>query len=180
MTAADLALTTSTSEGIAQVIGGLELGRGDEIVTSDEEHPGLLGALAAARELKGVSIRPVALAQVADAVGPRTRLVACSHVGWMSGSLAPAELAEVDVPVLLDGAQGVGAIPVDVRGARLRRIRRRRAEVAVRPGRHGHAVRERRPCASGCRSHGAAIRTWPTRTRGWRRNCTRTPGALTR
>lgn len=110
----DLALTTSTSEGIAQVVGGLELGRGDEIVTSDEEHPGLLGALSAARELKGTTVRAVALADVADAVGPRTRLVACSHVGWMSGSLAPRELAEVDVPVLLDGAQGVGAIPVDV------------------------------------------------------------------
>ncbi len=110
----DLALTTSTSEGLAQVIGGLELGPEDEIVTSDEEHPGLLGALSAARELKGVSIKAVAFERVADAVGPRTRLVACSHVGWMSGSLAPRELAEVDVPVLLDGAQGVGAVPVDV------------------------------------------------------------------
>jgi selenocysteine lyase/cysteine desulfurase len=111
---ADLALTTSTSEGIAQVIGGLELGPGDEIVTSDEEHPGLLGALVAARELQAATVRPVPLPEVADAVGPRTRLVACSHVGWMSGSLAPQELAEVDVPVLLDGAQGVGAVPVDV------------------------------------------------------------------
>jgi selenocysteine lyase/cysteine desulfurase len=111
---ADLALTTSTSEGIAQVIGGLELDPGDEIVTSDEEHPGLLGALIAARELKGVSIEVVPFARVADAVGPRTRLVACSHVGWMSGSFAPSELAEIDVPVLLDGAQGVGAVPVDV------------------------------------------------------------------
>jgi selenocysteine lyase/cysteine desulfurase len=112
--ATDLALTTSTSEGIAQVLGGLGLSRGDEIVTSDEEHPGLLGALVAARELKGVTVRPVALARVADAVGPKTRLIACSHVGWMSGSLAPTELAEVDVTVLLDGAQGVGAVPVDV------------------------------------------------------------------
>ena len=111
---ADLALTTSTSEGLAQVIGGLELGRGDEIVTSDEEHPGLQGALSAARELRGVSIRTVPFAEVANAVGPRTRLVACSHVGWISGSLAPAELAEVEVPVLLDGAQGVGAVPCDV------------------------------------------------------------------
>jgi L-cysteine/cystine lyase len=110
----DLALTTSTSEGIAQVIGGLKLGPGDEIVTSDEEHPGLLGALAAARELTGVSIRTVAFAEVANAVSPKTRLIACSHVGWMSGSLAPQELAAVDVPVLLDGAQGVGAVPVDV------------------------------------------------------------------
>jgi selenocysteine lyase/cysteine desulfurase len=111
---ADLALTTSTSEGIAQVIGGLELSAGDEIVTSDEEHPGLLGALVAARECKGVTVRPVALAQVAEAVGPKTRLVACSHIGWMSGSLAPRELADVEVPVVLDGAQGVGAVPVDV------------------------------------------------------------------
>ena len=111
---ADLALTTSTSEGLAQVIGGLELSRGDEIVTSDEEHPGLQGALVAARDLKGVSIKAVPFAEVANAVGPSTRLVACSHVGWISGSLAPRELAEVDVPVLLDGAQGVGAIPVDV------------------------------------------------------------------
>jgi len=110
----DLALTTSTSEGLAQVIGGLELGRGDEIVTSDEEHPGLQGSLVAARELRGVTIKTVPFAEVASAVGPRTRLVACSHVGWMSGSLAPTELAEVEVPVLLDGAQGVGAIPVDV------------------------------------------------------------------
>ena len=100
---------------MAQTIAGLALSAGDEIVTSDEEHPGLLGALGAARELRGVSIREVPLSEVADAVGPRTRLVACSHVGWMSGLLAPAELAQVDVPVLLDGAQGVGAVPVDVR-----------------------------------------------------------------
>jgi L-cysteine/cystine lyase len=110
----DLALTTSTTEGMAQTIGGLQLAAGDEIVTSDEEHPGLLGALSAARELRGVEVREVPLREVAEAIGPRTRLVACSHVGWMSGRLAPAELAQVDVPVLLDGAQGVGAIEVDV------------------------------------------------------------------
>ncbi|HEV7527720.1 MAG TPA: aminotransferase class V-fold PLP-dependent enzyme [Solirubrobacteraceae bacterium] len=111
---ADIALTTCTSDGMAQTIAGLALGEGDEIVTSDEEHPGLLGALGAARELRGVSIREVPLRDVAAAVGPSTRLVACSHVGWMSGLLAPVELSQVDVPVLLDGAQGIGAIPVDV------------------------------------------------------------------
>jgi L-cysteine/cystine lyase len=111
---ADVALTTCTSEGMAQVVGGLDLGPGEEIVTSDEEHPGLLGALSAARELRGVSVREAPLAELANAVGPNTRLVACSHVGWVSGSFAPGELAELDVPVLLDGAQGVGAVPVDV------------------------------------------------------------------
>jgi selenocysteine lyase/cysteine desulfurase len=112
--AAQVALTTSTSEGLAVVIEGLALGRDDEILTSDEEHPGLLGPLAAARERLGVVIRMAPLGDICSAVGPSTRLVACSHVSWISGSLAPDELAQLDVPVLLDGAQGVGAVPCDV------------------------------------------------------------------
>jgi selenocysteine lyase/cysteine desulfurase len=112
---ADVALTTSTTEGIAIVVTGLDLRPGDEVVTSEEEHPGLLGALQAARDLRGVTIRPVPFAAVADEVGPRTRLVACSHVSWLTGARAPAALSALDVPVLLDGAQGVGAVPTDVR-----------------------------------------------------------------
>jgi L-cysteine/cystine lyase len=111
---ADVALTSCTSEGLAHTVAGLPLQAGDEILTSDEEHPGLLGALGAARELRGASIREVPLARIATEVGPRTRLVACTHVGWISGSIAPPELADVEVPVVLDGAQGVGAIEVDV------------------------------------------------------------------
>jgi selenocysteine lyase/cysteine desulfurase len=113
--AEDIALTTCTSEGLALVIDGLQLGAGDEILTSDEEHPGLLGALTAARDLHGVTIRLAPWSDIAAAVGPRTRLVACSHVSWMTGRLAPAALSELDVPLLLDGAQGVGAVPTDVR-----------------------------------------------------------------
>src|SRR3954462_1331858 len=112
--AEDVALTTSTSEGMGRVLAGLELGRGDEILSSDEEHPGLYGPLAAARERFGVRVRALPLADLPDAIGPETKLVACSHVGWVSGSVAPAALAGVDVPVLLDGAQGAGAVAVDV------------------------------------------------------------------
>lgn len=111
--AADVSLTTSTTEGMTRVLAGIGLRPGDEAITSTDEHPGLLGPLAALRR-RGVEVRAVPLADVADAVGPRTRLVACSHVGWMTGETAPAALAEVDVPVLLDGAQGAGAVPVDV------------------------------------------------------------------
>jgi L-cysteine/cystine lyase len=54
--------------------------------------------------------------RVAEAVGLATKLVACSHVSWVGGAVAPAELRDVAraVPVLLDGAQGAGAIDVDV------------------------------------------------------------------
>jgi selenocysteine lyase/cysteine desulfurase len=113
--AEDIALTTCTSEGLTLVIDGLQLGPGDEILTSDEEHPGLLGALSAAQQLRGVRVREAPWSELAAAAGPRTRLVACSHVSWMTGCLASTALAQLDVPVLLDGAQGVGAVPTDIR-----------------------------------------------------------------
>jgi L-cysteine/cystine lyase len=112
----DLAITTSTSEGLAQVIAGIELSRGQEILTSDEEHPGLLGTLGGARDTRGVTVRVVPFAELANEVGSNTALVACSHVSWITGATAPAELAQVDVPVVFDGAQGLGAVPIDVSG----------------------------------------------------------------
>ena len=111
---ADVALTTCTSDGVVRVLAGLELGPGDEVLTAPDEHPGLLGPLTTLRARRGVDVRAVAFADLADAVGPRTRLVACSHVSWITGAVRPEGLAAVDVPVLLDGAQGVGAVGVDV------------------------------------------------------------------
>jgi selenocysteine lyase/cysteine desulfurase len=109
----DVALRSSTSDGLAAMIAGLELAPGDEIVTSDSEHPGLVGPLVVARA-RGVKVKAVPLQDVADAVTDATKLVACSHVSWVTGEVAPAALAELDVPVILDGAQSAGAIPLDM------------------------------------------------------------------
>jgi L-cysteine/cystine lyase len=115
----DVALTAGTSDGCGHVIAGLGLGPGDEVVTADDEHPGVTGPLIAAREQRGVRVRAVPLAEIPEAIGENTKLVACSHVSWHSGAVAPvAEIVSAararDVPVLLDGAQGVGAIATDV------------------------------------------------------------------
>lgn len=116
----DVALTGGTSDGCAHVIASLGLGPGDEVVTADDEHPGVTGPLIAARQQRGVRVTAVPLARIPDAIGDTTKLVACSHVSWHSGALAPvAEIVAAarrhGTPVLLDGAQGVGAIGVDVR-----------------------------------------------------------------
>ena len=108
----ELALTTCTTEGIATVVAGF--GRGDTIVTSDEEHPGVYGPLAQARR-RGAEVAVTELHRLADAVDASTTAVVCSHVSWVTGALAPAELAEVGTPVIYDAAQAVGAIPVDVK-----------------------------------------------------------------
>jgi L-cysteine/cystine lyase len=108
----EVSLTTGTSMGIATVAA--TFGRDDTIVTSDEEHPGVYGPLAEARR-RGAEVVAVPFDLLADAVDVSTTAVVCSHVSWITGCIAPAALASVGVPVVYDGAQGVGAVPVDVK-----------------------------------------------------------------
>lgn len=119
-----VALTSSTTSGCQIVLSGLELGPDDEIVTTDEEHFGLLGPLHASGarvRLAGTRDRPPAeaLEAILAEVTPRTRLVAVSHVSWLTGNVLPVDAvkAETGLPVLVDGAQSVGAIPVTMGAA---------------------------------------------------------------
>ncbi|HEV2723593.1 MAG TPA: aminotransferase class V-fold PLP-dependent enzyme [Thermoleophilaceae bacterium] len=114
--ASELALTGATTDGVNAVLGGLDLQRGDEVLTSDEEHPGVLAPLGLERRRRGIEVRVAPFAELAGQVGPRTRLVVCSHVSWLSGRVADtAALAACEPPLLLDGAQGLGAVTTDVR-----------------------------------------------------------------
>jgi len=115
--ASEVALTGSTTDGVNSVLSGLDLGPRDEVLTSDEEHPGLLVPLALGARRRGFTVREAPFAELAAAVGPDTTLVACSHVSWVTGRLVDAEaLAAAGAPVLLDGAQGLGAVHTDIAG----------------------------------------------------------------
>jgi L-cysteine/cystine lyase len=115
-----LALTTSTTDGCNIVLTGLGIAAGDEVVTTDSEHPGLFGGLVASgadlriarvRERPAAEALPCLEAEITE----RTRLLAISHVSWLTGACLPVrELAGRGIPLLVDGAQGAGAIPVDV------------------------------------------------------------------
>jgi L-cysteine/cystine lyase len=115
-----VALTTSTTEGCNIVLSGLQLEAGDEIVTTDSEHFGLLGPL----QVSGATLRVAHVGDrppqehfdlIGEQVSDHTRLIALSHVTWTTGAVLPVrELKEeTGLPVLVDGAQSVGAIPVD-------------------------------------------------------------------
>ena len=114
-----VALTSSTTDGCNIVLSGLELGPDDEVVTTDSEHPGLLLPLhvsGARVRVAEVAARPTAdaLGTILSCITPRTRLLALSHVLWTTGQVMPVhELKrESGLPVLVDGAQSVGAIAV--------------------------------------------------------------------
>ena len=111
-----VALTTSTTDACNIVLGGLGLGPDDEIVTTTDEHFGLLGALATSGA-RTVVVAPDPAA-IRAAITPRTRLLALCQVIWTTGRVLPVrELRrETGIPVLVDGAQSVGAIPVSAAG----------------------------------------------------------------
>jgi len=116
-----LALTSSTTDGCNIVLAGFDLRPGDEVVTTSSEHPGLLAPLhASGADVRVADVTGVAATDVGDAilsqVTPRTRLLALSHVLWTVGHIVPVhELKRATgLPMLVDGAQSVGAIPVDV------------------------------------------------------------------
>jgi len=98
------------------VIAGLGLGPDDEVVTTTDEHFGLLGPLHASGAR--VVLVPPDPDAVLAAVTSRTRLLALSEVTWTDGVRFPLrELRERSgIPVLADCAQSVGAVPVEARG----------------------------------------------------------------
>jgi len=115
-----VALTQSTTAGCNIVLAGLGLRAGDEVVTTDGEHFGLLGPLhASPAEVRVARIRDrppeEALDTILAEVTPRTRLLALSHVSFVTGNVLPIEELQeaTGLPMLVDGAQSAGAIPVE-------------------------------------------------------------------
>ena len=116
----EIALTHATTDGCNTVLWGLTFEPGDEIVTSTDEHPGLTAPLEELARVRGVLVRAVPHEKIAESISANTKLVAISHVLWTDGAIldvaAIAKQARaVGALVLVDGAQSVGAIPVDPR-----------------------------------------------------------------
>ena len=111
-----VALTASTTDGCNIVLAGLDLREGDEVITTTDEHFGLLGPLHMSRAK--VVVADPDPDRIAAAITPRTRLIAISHVLWTTGAVLPVhELrASTDLPILVDGAQSVGVMPVAATG----------------------------------------------------------------
>ena len=123
----DVALTRNTTEGISTVGLGLGLGAGDEVITSDQEHPGGSGVwqFLETRGVRRITV-PVPLPpapwesfleKLSAAFTPKTKVLALPHVTFATGHLLPLREAAAlarqrGVPLCVDGAHPPGMLPV--------------------------------------------------------------------
>jgi selenocysteine lyase/cysteine desulfurase len=124
----EIVLGENATVGINIVANGIDWRPGDNVILSTHEHPGNRIPWYNLARLHGVELRFLAigsdrsrmLEELRGLIDDRTRVVSVSHVSRRTGIRLPArEIAalahEGDVPVLFDGAQSFGGIPIDVR-----------------------------------------------------------------
>lgn len=126
----EIVFTRGTTESInlvASSFGRRYLGKGDEVIVSGMEHHSDIVPWQLACELAGARLRVIPFSDegVLDIVAyqnlfnEHTRIVACNHVSNTLGTINPIrELTQIahahNVPILIDGAQAVAHIAVDV------------------------------------------------------------------
>ncbi len=125
----ELTLTENTTAGCNIALWGLTWRSGDHVLLTDCEHQGIQGIVnelvhrfdltqstcPVMATLNGGD--PIAL--IRNALTPRTRLLVISHILWTTGQVLPLrEIVQLchdrGVQVLVDGAQSVGVLPLDL------------------------------------------------------------------
>ncbi len=126
----EIIINSGTTEGINMVAYGWAMPRfepGDEIVLSIMEHHANIVPWHFLRERQGAVIKWIDVdangdldpQKVIDAIGPRTKLVAVTHMSNVLGTVVDVKAITAGahakgVPVLVDGSQSAVHMPVDV------------------------------------------------------------------
>ncbi len=126
-----LAFTHNCTESMNIIANGLELAAGDEVLTTDQEHPGGSSCWKMRAARYGITVRPVEIPvtpkspeELADrligAIGPKTRVLSFSGITSPTGLIFPVRLIcqaarEKGVMTVVDGAHMDGQVPVNLR-----------------------------------------------------------------
>ncbi len=126
----EIVLNSGTTEGINMVAYGWAMPRfeaGDEIILSVMEHHANIVPWHFLRERQGVVLKWIDVdatgaldpQKVIDAIGPRTKLVALTHMSNVLGTVVDIKTITAaahakGVPVLADGSQAAVHMPVDM------------------------------------------------------------------
>jgi len=131
----EVALTRNTTEGMNAIATGLGLKKGDEVLTTNHEHPGGFICWEYIAKHVGIKIKTInmpapirdtarILQLVKENISPRTRVCSFSHVCTITGLKMPmAKISEITHPrnifLICDGAQSPGMLNVDVKALKV-------------------------------------------------------------
>ncbi len=129
-TADEVQFTRGAGEALGIVANGLDLANGDEVITTNREHPAALAPWLTLARRRGVVVKQIelpaplagpeqALGLFAGAVTERTRVFAFSHVQYADGAVMPVQdLAQFarqrGIFTVVDGAQAPGMLDLNV------------------------------------------------------------------
>lgn len=129
--AAEIAMTDNVTNGMSYIANGLTLQPGDEILTTNQEHSGGQSGFLLKEKRYGTVFKTVPVPKPAKnsqevydvilkAFTPKTKVLMVSHMISGSGAILPvkelcAEARKRGIFTLLDGAQTIGHIAIDVR-----------------------------------------------------------------
>lgn len=129
--ASRIIFTSNATEGLNTAIFGL-LDEGDGVITSSMEHNSVMRPLRHLEETRSVKINVVPCSSKGELdpddlgknISRGTKLIVLTAASNVAGTLMPVhEVAEIarehDIPFLLDAAQTVGCVPLDVETERL-------------------------------------------------------------
>ncbi len=126
----EIVLTRNATEGMNTVATGLDLEAGDEVLLSDQEHPGGRSAWYQRAKRYGIVVRefemPLSpkspgemLSQIERAITPRTKVISVSHITTVTGGMLPAKAISSlarsrNIFSVFDGAHAIGQLPLDM------------------------------------------------------------------
>ncbi|MBX7186899.1 MAG: aminotransferase class V-fold PLP-dependent enzyme [Vicinamibacteria bacterium] len=128
----EIAITQNATMGMNALGNGIDWQAGDEVLTTDQEHGGAVSIFRLMAKRRGIVVKELPLATAVGggpegitamfraAATPRTRAIMVSHITSQFGILMPvvdliALARERGALSLIDGAQAVGQIRVNVR-----------------------------------------------------------------
>jgi isopenicillin-N epimerase len=124
----EMAITRNASESLENMIFGIDLKRGDEVILTTQNYPRMITSWKQRERRDGVVIKWIKLdtppksdadvvAKFAEAITPRTKVIEVMHVSFQTGYIAPVrQIVDMARPkgiqVFVDGAHAYGQFPM--------------------------------------------------------------------
>lgn len=129
--AEEIAITRNASESLENLLFGLELNRGDEVLTTFADYPRMITTLQQRERREGIVMKQVAVPAVPKSLSEltraiesgitsKTKLILISQVSFMNGQIFPVKEivklgASKGIPVVVDGAHAFAQFAFDHR-----------------------------------------------------------------